>query len=96
VEPSKANRLILLSAAQGFMNSADDPDIQRYTRLIEVLVNKFKDPAILEYDFSELVTNFRKKFDASFREETRRKYIQKVLAQSSLGADCAHTVVNFL
>jgi hypothetical protein len=80
------------------MNFADDPDIQRYTRLIEVLLEKFKDyhPAVLEYDFSEFVTNFRKKFDASFREETRRKYIQKVLAQSSLGADCAHTVVNFM
>ena len=96
-EPSKANRLILLSAAQGFMNSADDPDIQRYTRLIEVLVNKFKDyrPDVLEFNFSEFVTNFRKKFDASFREETRRNYIQKVLAQS-LGTDCANTVVNFL
>jgi len=81
------------------MNFADDPDIQRYARLIEVLVDKFKNycPSVfIEYDFSEFVTNFRKKFDASFREETRRKYIQKVLAQSSLGADCAHTVVNFL
>jgi len=39
---------------------------------------------------------FRKKFDLSFREETKQNYIETVLTRSELGKDVAKKIINFM
>ena len=39
---------------------------------------------------------FRKKFDISFREQTKKNYIEKVLVQSDLGSDMSKKIVELL
>ena len=44
---------------------------------------------------SEYRTLFRKKFDNTFREETKKNYIEKVLVQGG-GTDVAKKIISFL
>jgi len=85
------NRFTILMMETFFVNYYLDYDTPHWQGIITDLVKKTENVRWL----NEYRLLFRKKFDRSFREETKRNYIEKVLVQGG-GTDFAKKITAFM
>ena len=85
------NKFIILMMETFFVNYYLDYSTEHWQNIITDLSKKTENVKWL----SEYRMLFRKKFDNTFREETKKNYIEKVLVQGG-GTDVAKKIISFL
>jgi hypothetical protein len=96
IDPYRAeyrkNTLIIVKMQTFFVNYFVDYSSEHWQSMIKELAETTKNLKWL----SEYRTLFCRKFDISFREKTKKNYIELVLTRSELGKDVAKKIINFM
>jgi len=87
----RENKMTILMMQTFFVNYYLDYSTEYWQKIITDLAKKTENFKWLN-EYRKL---FRKKFDLSFREQTQKKYIEKILVQGG-GNDLAKKIVNLL
>jgi hypothetical protein len=85
------NKYIILMMQTFFVNYYIDYDTPHWQNIVAEVVKKTENVSWLK----EYHLLFRKKFDVSFREQTKKNYIEKVFVQGG-GIDIAKKIVSFM
>ena len=86
------NTHLIVQMQTFFVNYYIDISSEHWQNIIKDLCNKSENVSFLK----EYRALFRRKFDNSFREETKKNYIEIVLTHSPLGKDITKKIMNFI